>query len=189
MVIDTSAVVAILFDEADQVRYDQAIEAASVRLVSAVTRVELALVIEGRKGEAGRDRLEPVEQVVEVVGDEALAVLRVENNLRVQPVPGRTPLVFLHMPWRQRGQRLAGFQPAVLGPNYVGEARGWKPGSRALRYFTLSTRYKSARSAFVRRRVQACESDFFWRRAEEIQNKIKLAARITKKTQSFSVVA
>jgi ribonuclease VapC len=58
MVIDTSAVVAILFDEADQVRYDQAIEAASVRLVSAVTRVELALVIEGRKGEAGRERLD-----------------------------------------------------------------------------------------------------------------------------------
>jgi ribonuclease VapC len=58
MVIDTSAVVAILFDETDQVRYDRAIEAANVRLVSAVTRVELALVIEGRKGEAGRDRLE-----------------------------------------------------------------------------------------------------------------------------------
>ncbi len=58
MVIDTSAVVAILFDAADQGRYIAAIDRASIRLVSAVTRVELSCVIEGRKGEAGRDRLE-----------------------------------------------------------------------------------------------------------------------------------
>ena len=56
MVIDTSAIVAILFDEPDQQRYGEAIEAATVRLVSAVTRVELAFVIEGRKREAGRER-------------------------------------------------------------------------------------------------------------------------------------
>jgi hypothetical protein len=37
MVIDTSAVVAILFDEPDQRRYGEAVEAATVRLVSAVT--------------------------------------------------------------------------------------------------------------------------------------------------------
>jgi ribonuclease VapC len=58
MVIDTSAILAILFDEPDQRRYGDAIEAAEVRLVSAVTRVELAFVIEGRKREAGRERLE-----------------------------------------------------------------------------------------------------------------------------------
>lgn len=58
MVIDTSAVVAILFDEEDQGRYIAAIDAATVRLVSAVTRVELSFVIEGRKREAGRERLE-----------------------------------------------------------------------------------------------------------------------------------
>ena len=58
MVIDTSAIVAILFDEPDQRRYGEAIEAADVRLVSAVTRVELSFVVEGRKREAGRDRLE-----------------------------------------------------------------------------------------------------------------------------------
>ena len=52
MVIDTSAIVAILFDEPDQRRYGEAIEAATVRLVSAVTRVEVAFVIEGRKREA-----------------------------------------------------------------------------------------------------------------------------------------
>jgi len=58
MVIDTSAVVAILFGEPDQVRFARAIEAAPVRLVSAVTRVELSCVVEGRKGEAGRERLD-----------------------------------------------------------------------------------------------------------------------------------
>ncbi len=58
MVIDTSAVVAILFEEEDQRSYAQAIAGASIRLVSAVTRVELSFVIEGRKREAGRERLE-----------------------------------------------------------------------------------------------------------------------------------
>ena len=58
MVIDTSAIVAILFDEPDQRRYGEAIEAATLRLISAVTRVELAFVIEGRKRQAGRERLE-----------------------------------------------------------------------------------------------------------------------------------
>ena len=58
MVIDTSAVVAILFEEEDQRRYAEAIESASIRLVSAVTRVELSFVVEGRKRVAGRERLE-----------------------------------------------------------------------------------------------------------------------------------
>jgi ribonuclease VapC len=58
MVIDTSAVVAILFEEEDHQHYERAIEGASARLVSAVTRVELSFVIEGRKREAGRERLE-----------------------------------------------------------------------------------------------------------------------------------
>ncbi len=58
MVIDTSAVVAILFKEEDQLRYAEAIEGATARLISAVTRVELSFVIEGRKREAGRERLE-----------------------------------------------------------------------------------------------------------------------------------
>ena len=57
MVIDTSAIVAILFDEPDHRRYGEVIEAVTVRLVSAVTRVELSFVIEGRKREAGRDLL------------------------------------------------------------------------------------------------------------------------------------
>jgi ribonuclease VapC len=49
---------AILFDEPDRDRYINAIDGASIRLVSAVTRVELSFVIEGRKREEGRERLE-----------------------------------------------------------------------------------------------------------------------------------
>ncbi len=71
MVIDTSSVVAILFDEPDQRRYEEAIEAAPVRLVSAVTRVELSFVIEGRKREAGRMRLE---RFFALTGAEVVAV-------------------------------------------------------------------------------------------------------------------
>lgn len=58
MVIDTSAVVAILFGEPEGTAYATAIEQTTTRLVSAVTRVELACVIEGRKGEAGRAMIE-----------------------------------------------------------------------------------------------------------------------------------
>ena len=58
MVIDTSAVVAILFDEHDGPVFDKAMEAVSTRLMSAVTRVELTCVVEGRKREVGRERLD-----------------------------------------------------------------------------------------------------------------------------------
>jgi ribonuclease VapC len=58
MVIDTSALVAILFGEPDAERFAHALDAAPVRLLSAVTRVELSFVVEGRKGETGRADLE-----------------------------------------------------------------------------------------------------------------------------------
>ena len=53
MVIDTSALVAILLREPDADLFSQAIAEASVRLVSAVTRVELSFVVESRKRVAG----------------------------------------------------------------------------------------------------------------------------------------
>ncbi len=58
MVIDTSALVAILLREPDAEGYAKAMDDAPLRLLSAVTRVELSFVIEGRKGEAGRVDLE-----------------------------------------------------------------------------------------------------------------------------------
>jgi ribonuclease VapC len=58
MVVDTSAIVAILFSESDARLHADALSSAARRLISAVTRVELAFVVEGRKGESGRADLE-----------------------------------------------------------------------------------------------------------------------------------
>jgi ribonuclease VapC len=53
MVIDTSAIVAIFFNEPDAASYRECIADDPVRLISAATFVEAAMVIEGRFGEAG----------------------------------------------------------------------------------------------------------------------------------------
>jgi ribonuclease VapC len=58
MVVDTSVLVAILLREPDAPRNAEALAGSAVRLISAVTRVELSFVIEGRKGAAGREDLE-----------------------------------------------------------------------------------------------------------------------------------
>lgn len=63
MVVDTSAVVAILLREPEADQFNQALANVPVRLLSAVTRVELSFVIEGRKREAGRADLERLLQV------------------------------------------------------------------------------------------------------------------------------
>jgi uncharacterized protein with PIN domain len=44
MVVDTSALVAILLREPDADRFDQSLVDAAARLISAVTRVELSFV-------------------------------------------------------------------------------------------------------------------------------------------------
>lgn len=53
MVIDTSAIAAIFFNEPDAASYRERIADDPVRLMSAGTLVEAAMVIEGRFGEAG----------------------------------------------------------------------------------------------------------------------------------------
>ena len=58
MVIDTSAIVAILFDEPERPEFDRLIGEDDVCLISAVTRAEAAFVIEGRTRDVGRDRLD-----------------------------------------------------------------------------------------------------------------------------------
>jgi ribonuclease VapC len=56
VVIDTSAILAVLFDEPERRYYAEMIEADETRLVSAATFLEAALVIESRRGEAaGRE--------------------------------------------------------------------------------------------------------------------------------------
>ena len=58
MVVDTSAIVAVLLAEPDAEPIAKALGEATARLISAVTRVELSFVIEGRKGEPGRRDLD-----------------------------------------------------------------------------------------------------------------------------------
>lgn len=58
MVIDTSAIVAIFFDEPDAPAYGERIVGDPVRLVLAATLVEAAMVIESRFGDAGGAELD-----------------------------------------------------------------------------------------------------------------------------------
>ncbi len=69
MVVDSSAVVAILENEPERARFDRLIAADEVRLMSAVGRVECTCVVEGRRREPGRAALERFlsEAAIEVV--------------------------------------------------------------------------------------------------------------------------
>ena len=56
MTLDTSAVLAILQDEAEKTEFVSLIEQSSRRLISAVSVLEAAMVLQGRKGDdAGSD--------------------------------------------------------------------------------------------------------------------------------------
>lgn len=58
MVIDTSAILAVLLGESDAARMAQAIEARSPRFLSAANLLEASIVIESRKGEVGGRELD-----------------------------------------------------------------------------------------------------------------------------------
>ena len=58
MVIDTSAIIAILLQEPEATHLAQAIEEAAIRLLSAANLLEASMVIETRKGEAGGRELD-----------------------------------------------------------------------------------------------------------------------------------
>lgn len=53
MVVDTSALYAILVDEPERRRFVEALEAADARRISAATFVEISIVIEARYGAEG----------------------------------------------------------------------------------------------------------------------------------------
>ena len=56
MIVDTSALLAILFGESDAGRYEEAIASAVPRRMSAVALLEAAMVVEGRGGaQAGQE--------------------------------------------------------------------------------------------------------------------------------------
>ena len=58
MIIDTSAIMAILFDEPDAARYETAIAAAWPRRMSAVALFEASMVVEGKGGIAAGHQLD-----------------------------------------------------------------------------------------------------------------------------------
>jgi ribonuclease VapC len=58
MVIDTSALLAILNNEPDAVAFEAAVEKDPIRLMSVGTYLETAIVVESRKGEAGGRELD-----------------------------------------------------------------------------------------------------------------------------------
>lgn len=58
MFIDTSAIIAVLLNEANAANVAQAIESGSPRLLSAANLLEASMVIESRKGDAGGRELD-----------------------------------------------------------------------------------------------------------------------------------
>ena len=81
MVIDTSALIALLLDEPEAEDFRVALEDDPTRLVSAGSLLEAALVIEARKGEAGGRELDLLVQkagltVVPVDGDQVTEARR-----------------------------------------------------------------------------------------------------------------
>jgi ribonuclease VapC len=95
VVIDTSAVIAILLGEWEAPRFEEAIEADPVRLLSAASLLEAGLVIEARFGEAGGRELDLLLHAAAV---EVVAVNREQAEL------GR-------LAWRRYGK---GRHPASL---------------------------------------------------------------------------
>jgi ribonuclease VapC len=67
MVLDTSALLALLFDEREAEEFRAAVEEDTSRLVSAATLLETALVIEAKKGEPGGRELDALIHKAEIV--------------------------------------------------------------------------------------------------------------------------
>jgi ribonuclease VapC len=67
MVVDTSALLALLLDEPEAEEFRVAVEEDAIRLVSAATLLETALVIEVRKGEPGGRELDALIQKADIV--------------------------------------------------------------------------------------------------------------------------
>ena len=58
MVVDTTAIMAILQSEPEARKFAEAIETAAVRLISAVSLLEAGILVESRKGEDGSRELD-----------------------------------------------------------------------------------------------------------------------------------
>ena len=75
MIIDSSVLIAILSAEADSEKYEAAMDEDSIRMASAATVLEAAIVVENRLGEAGGRELDillyrvPI-QIVDVTAEQ-----------------------------------------------------------------------------------------------------------------------
>jgi ribonuclease VapC len=67
MVLDTSALLALLLDEPEAEGFRAAVDEDTTRLVSAATLLETALVVEARKGEPGGRELDSLIHKADVV--------------------------------------------------------------------------------------------------------------------------
>jgi ribonuclease VapC len=95
LIIDTSAVVAVLFGEAGGDELAAHLEGALARLMPAATRVELGIVVEGRLGPSGQDVVD------RFLRDAQLEIVPVDSDLADRAVSG----------WRRYGK---GRHPAAL---------------------------------------------------------------------------
>lgn len=66
MVIDSSALMAILRREPEEQEFRNAIKLASSRLLSASTRVEAGIVALGRAGEAGLEQMQALLEILKI---------------------------------------------------------------------------------------------------------------------------
>ena len=81
MIIDSSAVCAILFNEPDAVRFAVAIAAADVRRMSAASFLETSMVVESRNGLVAGDQLDALIEregieIVPVTSEQAMTARR-----------------------------------------------------------------------------------------------------------------
>jgi uncharacterized protein with PIN domain len=122
MVIDSSAIVAVLLNEKNAAQIAQAIEAASQGLLSAANLLEAAIVIESRKGEAGGRELDlllyrAAIEIVAVDQDQAeTARIALAAVWQKGPASCRAELWRLLCPWSGKEQGLA---VAVSGRRFL----------------------------------------------------------------------
>lgn len=66
MVVDSSALAAILFGEKDRIRYTEALAAPGRKLISSINFLEIGMVAEARKGDQGAKALSKLMAVADL---------------------------------------------------------------------------------------------------------------------------
>lgn len=95
MVIDTSAILAILFDEAEAYSFAELIANDSIRIMSAPTLTECLIVLDAKKGEVAIRELE---------------LLIHKTTMEIAPYTAEQAML-AHIAWQQYGK---GHHPAAL---------------------------------------------------------------------------